>query len=895
MSDFRIQLEHGLESVVVEDACSRCSERGLPKAMTLAGVAVAFLLILNPHAIGAELAPAGEAVSTMGPRFLTPPMGFSSWNFGGGSYPRASNAMAVADAMVARGLRDAGYVYLMAFDGWWWTEKGGQRGDHGQIIPDADRWPQGIKFVCDYIHSKGLKVAGYGDIGRDGYGDSTGQQRGSYSHYESDAAQYAAWGWDYLKIDDCNHGGLPSREKGFAWFCDAVRNNPAGRQIYLSLSTPSTPSSAEFGRRVANMWRTSNDICVPGRASFQWATDLNFDSSEEFWWNQAPGVWNDIDMMVVGLPGISEVQNKTLFNLWAIRGAPLLIGCDLVTAPQSVIDILTNSEVIAVDQDPLCAQGRKVREDLPNVQVFCKPLGSFTGGDCAVLLVNRSDRPQDIRVYWSDLGFGNDACQVRNLNKHTDLGTLRESFTAPQVAPGDSLLLKVSGGVFDWSKPRNYEAESARNTLAGTVRHHAYRAGFSSFGSVDGIGRGLENYLQFNHVTAPHAGKYRVVVHYASGGVSEVLNNDDPRMSFSSEWGDWKEGGYYHDDTRETTSVDAWCNGKFTGDAVAWICKTCDNRGIADVFIDGARAATVDCYSPSAVSQVEVFSKSGLSEGPHTIRIVATGRKNPKSTDCMIDVDALRATASANEPLMARLTVNGQETSPLQFPATGGDTRVGSIETTVRLKPGDNAIRLFHNESPVPVIDRITLLDQAAPTINSVSFIRADSQTRGDWKGHYGSEAFSVFGHSASVPAEISLRFRAGGWRYYFPCDSHGLTLQTFADTTQDGRALLRPESAGGRIAAAVERPGDFTVTVEARDGKPHQAAFYVADWDRLSRRMTVEVYDGEANTLIDQRTVDDFMEGRYLVYRITGSIKVRFKCDAGPSAILQGIFLDRG
>ena len=480
--------------------------------------AVPFIVLAACSAPGASTAqPAASGAAA----FPLPPMGYSSWNHGGGSFPCETNAIAVTDAIVRRGLKDAGYTYVMAFDGWWCTTGKGKRDPQGNIVPDPNRWPHGVKFVSDYIHGKGLKVAGYSDIGARGYKDQDGEQMGGYPHYQQDADQFADWGWDYIKIDDNNVNNPLPKEQAFRKFCDAIRKNGKGRPILLSLSTPCTPEAHNFGRSMANMWRTSQDLCIPGKANFSKTNRnacFNFDSAEDVWWSQAPGTWNDIDMMAVGMNGISGVQHQTLMNMWAIRGAPLIIGCNPVTAPQAIIDILTNREVIAVDQDPLCAQGRKVREDSPGVQVYSKPLGRYTGGDRAVLLLNRSPRPADIKVRWSDLGLLPGSVSVRDAVHHKDLGSHADGFTAERVAPDDSVLLKVTGGQFDWAKPRDYEAESVLNTLGGTAKFHAFSMEFSSSGMVNGIGGGVANTLQFNQVEAPDAGDYTMTLHYASAG-----------------------------------------------------------------------------------------------------------------------------------------------------------------------------------------------------------------------------------------------------------------------------------------------------------------------------------------------------------------------------------------
>lgn len=448
-----------------------------------------------------------------------PPMGWSGWNVFG-DHPGSSDALArqIADALVSTGLKDCGYVYLLAFDGAWWnasTTPG--RDARGRIIEDAQRWPNGIQSVCDYIHSKGLKVAGYTDIGELGYCQPA--QYGAFHHEQSDANQYAAWGWDYIKVDDHGPGN-------FLAICHALANNASRRPIVISLSTPET-FPFDFAPRMANLWRVGGDITLRlGHGT--WADILReFDTAEPYWWAQAPGHWNDLDMMVVGLFGISNEEAKSHFSMWAIRGAPLILGCDIrppylgSSGPVPVInkaqlEILKNREVITVDQDPLGASGRRVPCDGAG-EVYAKPLGSFTSGRIAVLLLNRTDQALDIPVRWTDLGLQAGVATVRDLWAHENLGEVLDGYRARNVPSHGVVMLSVQGA-YDWSRPRSYEAESAYNTFSGLAHVRCKLDGFSGVAAVEGIGRGATNTLQFNRIAAPGAGTCRLDIDYAAAG-----------------------------------------------------------------------------------------------------------------------------------------------------------------------------------------------------------------------------------------------------------------------------------------------------------------------------------------------------------------------------------------
>ncbi len=462
----------------------------------------------------------------------TPPIGFSYWN-GFGDDPGPSDVLTrqIADALVYTGLRDAGYVYFLAFDGGWWSAAvDPPRDSAGRPGIDKERWPNGIQAVSDYIHQRGLKVGGYTDIGALGY--CIPPEIGVGGHEQQDADQFARWGWDYIKVDDHGPGNFYSLAK-------AIVNNSPHRPMVLSFSTPAT-FPYEFAPRIANMWRVGDDIS-PGLAERQtgkarvgagdWRDILReFDEGGKFWWAQAPGRWNDLDMLVVGLFGVSEEEAKSHFSMWAVRGAPLLIGADIRSphertsgpiprATDEDLAILKNREVIAVDQDSLGASGRVVsRNQNGMAEVDAKPLGSFASGEYAVLLLNRGGNPEDITVTWRELGLVAASANVRDLWKHADLGQIRTQFTAHRVPPHGVELLRVKG-VVDWSLGREYEAESSYNQLEGSAHVRCLRSpeGLATGAAVvEGIGGAPDSALQFNELWEGESGVYRLAIRYTT-------------------------------------------------------------------------------------------------------------------------------------------------------------------------------------------------------------------------------------------------------------------------------------------------------------------------------------------------------------------------------------------
>jgi len=461
---------------------------------------------------------------------LTPQMGWNSWfDVGDSIGPSESLITNTANALVSEGLAAAGYK-TVTMDCTWIASGRGSRDSNGNLIVDTSRWPDGMKFVADYIHSKGLRMGGYSDIGSGGYGSPA--QIGMYAWYQHDADQFASWGWDFIKIDDHGPGD-------FYAACNAVANNASGRPIVLSLSTPLV-DGLQFAPRIANSFRVNNDISGLS-GSVSWSSILwEFDTAQADWFAQAPGHFLDPDMLMVGFNGISDLEGRTTFNLWCILGAPLMIGTDVrpgggafppaITA--TTINTLTNTEVIAVDQDPLCAVGVPVAG---GTAIYVKPLGSFTSGQCAVLLFNRLSIAQNLMVNWNDLGLaaGNSA-SVRDLWAHQNLGSFTGSYTATNVPPHGSVMLKITG-TFDWNHPRTYEAESAFNSFSGTAYYVPHNSNFSAGAYVTGAGFGATNSFQFNQVAAPSNGIYEVDVYYACAGKrsAQVSVNGGPATDFS--------------------------------------------------------------------------------------------------------------------------------------------------------------------------------------------------------------------------------------------------------------------------------------------------------------------------------------------------------------------------
>jgi alpha-galactosidase len=354
------------------------------------------------------------------PQALTPPMGWNSWNRFGCDVSE-SLVRGAAEALVATGMKDAGYRYVVIDDCWQVA-----RDDSGDIVVDAERFPSGMKALADYVHAKGLAFGIYSDAGR-----KTCQGRpGSFGHEARDAAQYAAWGVDYLKYDWCNAEGIDARA---AYSVMRRALDATGRPIVFSMCEWGTHQPWTWARGVAHLWRTTGDItdcwaCEKtdwGGLSVTAIVDLN----EPLARFAGPGGWNDPDMLEVGNSGLNDVEARAHFSLWAIMAAPLMAGNDLGAMTPATRDILLNREVIDIDQDPRGVQGRRVRDD-GDLEVWSKPLAD---GGVAVVLLNRGNAPALVAASWQEIGLDVPPSGVRDLWAHADrpAGGRLEATVAP--------------------------------------------------------------------------------------------------------------------------------------------------------------------------------------------------------------------------------------------------------------------------------------------------------------------------------------------------------------------------------------------------------------------------------------------------------------------------------
>ena len=393
---------------------------------------------------------------------LTPPLGWNSWNAWGASISE-DKVRAAADAMIASGLGAHGFQYVNIDDGWMSGDEQGTRiaavifkslthtwkdgrAASGEILPN-EKFPD-LKALADYVHARGLKLGIYTSPGP----KTCGMFEGSLGHEAQDAATYARWGIDYLKYDLCSYGlthltvtkwqnKKPYREMG-----EIIEK--ADRDIVFSICQYGLAKVWTWGAGVGgNLWRVSGDVqdVWIGKKTFPIGITRGFEEGALSKY-AGPGHWNDPDMLVVGKVGWGPSQHESRLTpdeqiahltLWAMLAAPLMIGCNLAELDRFTLDLLTNHDVLEVDQDPLGRPATR-KAQAGETEVWSRPLWD---GTLAVALFNRGEKAVAVTARWSDLGLQGPQ-PVRNLWQKKDQGTREGSFSAP-VGRHGAVLLKI--------------------------------------------------------------------------------------------------------------------------------------------------------------------------------------------------------------------------------------------------------------------------------------------------------------------------------------------------------------------------------------------------------------------------------------------------------------------
>lgn len=374
----------------------------------------------------------------------TPPMGWNSWN----TFETHIDEKLVketADIMVASGMVAAGYNYIVLDDGWMTRE----RDKDGNLVPDPVKFPSGMKALIEYVHSKGLKFGLYNCAGT----KTCAGYPGTRGYEYQDARFYASLNIDFLKYDWCNTAGINAKE-AYATMSNALKT--AGKPIVFSLCEWGDNQPWEWGEPIGNLWRVSGDIypCFdcehkhPENWS-SWGVMKIVEMRKDIRKYSGPDHWNDFDMLEVG-NGMTFAEDKSHFTMWSMLASPLIAGNDFRKMSKETLSILTNKEIIAINQDKLGIQAfRYSAED--GIEIWVKPLSD---GNWAVTFLNRSDVTKKINFDWKkhiikdvdfnfEANFEKQAFKIKDLWKNKEAGTTKKAFTS-EIGSHDVVVLKLS-------------------------------------------------------------------------------------------------------------------------------------------------------------------------------------------------------------------------------------------------------------------------------------------------------------------------------------------------------------------------------------------------------------------------------------------------------------------
>lgn len=455
--------------------------------------------------------------------FDPPIMGWSSWN----TYRVNINDTLIkrqADAMVEKGLKEAGYSYINVDDGFF-----GWRDERGVMHTHPQRFPEGLKGVADYIHSLGLKAGIYSDAGSNTCGsiwdkDMNGVGSGLYGHEYQDAVLYFKdWGFDFIKIDYCGAGQELNleEEKRYTEIRQAIDNLGCG---HVSINICRWAFPGTWARKLARSWRISGDI-RPEWRSVKHIIDKNLYLSAY----AGEGHYNDMDMLEIGR-GLKPEEEEVHFGMWCIMSSPLLVGCDLTTIPEASLRLLKNDELIALNQDPLGLQAYVVQHENEGY-VLVKDIEKKRGNVRAVALYNPSDADCSFSVPMEVLELGG-RVKVRDLVKRKDLPEIKGTLNR-KLPPHSVLILRMESE--KRLEPVRYEAEWAYlpcfNDLGKTPKDILYTPMPEASGGmkVSYLGGRKENEAEWKEVYSEQGGHYEMTICYvphADRKLELTVNNE---------------------------------------------------------------------------------------------------------------------------------------------------------------------------------------------------------------------------------------------------------------------------------------------------------------------------------------------------------------------------------
>ncbi|RKP48899.1 hypothetical protein D7Z26_21305 [Cohnella endophytica] len=632
------------------------SRRKIWLGLLLAIVVIAQVGIVGPKAGVAEAANNGLA--------LKPYMGWSSYSMQvydgpGGNWISEAKIKQMSDAMHEK-LQAHGYEYINIDAGW-----NGSMDDYGRPIPSTTNYPNGFENLVDYIHANGQKVGIYlipgvspdavtrdlpiygapgcsiGDIVVRPFKYADYWNLGYKIDFDNPCAQkyvdsiadvIASWGVDFVKFDSVTPGSghndetIDARGDVKAWSEALSRHG-----IWFELSWALDHNYVDYWKKYANGWRVDWDVESYDRevGMTQWANIARLFPDAALWWRDAgPGGWNDFDSLNVGngaTSGLTRDERQTAATLWAASAAQLYTGDDLSNLDDYGLELLTNDEVIAVNQ-----AGRPVHpvSTATNQQVWYANNGD---GTYTVALFNLGNKGATVNVNWSDIGL-NGSASVRDLWSHRELGSYATGYGSAYLEPHASRLFKVTAAngtslVNDDDTGMRYAGEWTRNGGKELVRDSQDLSVVISDSSASGTNGANDNQNGTNNAPSSDPDPEAIT---SSGSQVVIINDNDPGIQYSNKWGysSGRQFGDYNGDVHygePDNGTEPELSYVFSGTGIEVLAEKSESTGKMDIYIDGEFKETVDGYGSPQSGQYSVYSVADLAPGQHTLRIVRNG------------------------------------------------------------------------------------------------------------------------------------------------------------------------------------------------------------------------------------------------------------------------------
>ncbi|MEV6107938.1 CBM35 domain-containing protein [Streptomyces sp. NPDC051940] len=617
----------------------------------------------------------------------TPPMGFNNWNTTHctGTF-NEEMIKGVADTFVAQGLKDVGYQYVNIDDCWALPS----RDSAGDLVPDPVRFPNGIKAVADYVHARGLKFGIYTSAGTKTC--NTNGFPGALGHEQQDAALFASWGVDYLKYDNCNNQGVDAQSR-YTAMRDALA--ATGRPIVYSICEWGQNKPWLWAQGVGNLWRTTGDI------SDNWTSMIGkAHTNDDLAPYAGPGNWNDPDMLEVGNGGMTATEYRTHFSLWAMMAAPLLIGSDIRSASATTLSILKNTDVIALDQDPLGRQATIV-SSAGGLVVYSKPLAN---GDRAVALLNETSATATVSTSASAAGLGGSSSY-----RLTDLWTKAVSTTTGSIsasvpAHGTTVfrLARADRAPVDW-----YQAEDGLVSDGAVESNHAGYTGSGFVNTANAAGP----YVEWT-VPAAQPGNATLGIRYANGTTADrpldvrvngTVVASGVSFNGTGAWSTWQTA----------TLTAALQAGDNTVRVTATSAGGAPNLDRLDVQ-PGDPPPPVTTYQAEGASLAGAARVASCAEcaGGQKAGWIGNGAANTVTFGAVSAASGgshqLTIAALVNGTRSFTVTVNGGAPQTVSFTGTSFATPI-TRAVTVTLNAGTNTIRFGNDTAYAPDLDQITV------------------------------------------------------------------------------------------------------------------------------------------------------------------------------------------